>query len=52
MKKIILSIIILIFLTGCGIFDLGNFILPNLASDPTENNVIGQICMVSGILKY
>lgn len=32
MKKVILLIIILIFLTGCGIFDLNNFII----SDYTE----------------
>jgi hypothetical protein len=30
----------------------GQFWLPNLASDPTENNEIGQICMVGSRLKY
>lgn len=29
MKKIILSIVILIFLTGCGLYNLGNFVLPD-----------------------
>lgn len=29
MKKVILSIIILIFLTGCGLYNLNNFIMPN-----------------------
>lgn len=29
MKKIILSIIILIFLTGCGFYNLDNFVLPD-----------------------
>ena len=32
-------------------YSTGQFWLPNLASDPTENNEIGQICMVDGNLK-
>ncbi len=39
---------------GTAMFNLygtGQLKLPNLASDPTSNNVIGQICMVGGNLK-
>lgn len=33
------------------LYGTGQLKLPNLASDPTENNAIGQICMVGGNLK-
>lgn len=40
MKKIILSIIILIFLTGCGLYDLNDFVMP----DDTEFiNVVEEL---------
>ena len=47
MKRVILSIIILIFLTGCGIFDLGDFVLPNdleFISCIEESNTPKKIC--------
>ena len=40
--------------SGIALFNLygtGQLKLPNLAEDPTENNGIGQICMVGGNLK-
>lgn len=47
MKKIILSIIILIFLTGCGIFNLSGFVLPDdidFINTIEANNTPQKIC--------
>ncbi|MCK4448129.1 MAG: hypothetical protein KAW56_13735, partial [Candidatus Marinimicrobia bacterium] len=34
------------------LYGTGQLQLPNLSSNPTSNNAVGQLCSVSGVLKY